>query len=1441
MDPQQKFLLLKKKLDSLNYCYPFTIESAAMVERLLNENLKISEMYQNVKKQNNEALKNIAKAEQSLEPLKKENAKLIKENNDLHYAMIKVKEDAELANNRWKTTYNSLEGEKNDLKFLVDQKEARIRKVEDENLALKTKLDTFMSKVYIPSTQGGLENLPPSYINANISAPTNISLSKKGNQFDLNKPLNEFNEYQNNREEEMRNWADQIRTQDVRIEELQRELRGQEEKNVLLNEKIKHMQIQIQNRESEITRLQSKIDIGSLNVDKLSKDYQIEQQVEKVERLNHQIDFLTKENHQMDTELKNLKSDLKRIQMIKEENRNLSDKVYDLNQSLESARRIIESHDAKRKQIEDLYKNQLQKLEEKLKNNDASKEEFDNQYKDLEDEIKRLQQENEQLKQEASRADQVVNAYQSDKRVFSQAVESVRAEKEQALSKMEKYVKELEEKQVQLQDYEDEKAILHSKISQLQREIDLTNANQDRLSSENRLLNDEILRLKANIRSLEQDNLDLNDKYKDAKLEGERILKQKDFLQDQIERAKTDTYKFKSDVDTQSIARERLEKLYENLQKENSILKKDIGNLEQMNQQSKSLILEAEEKQREQFTQIRILQDQVKELERQNKLSNDVIDQKSKEIRQIESARAETERENLQLTAIKRKYDDIVDKQKRQLEQITDLEDKRLKVIREADQLKFDIMDKEESIKKLQDQLRIERDERVRLAQELQSISQETDSINQTIQKSKEKETEYSYIALELEKTRERERKQIIEIEALQTEVRKMEQLISQGTRQVENLNNQKEEYLKEIKELRKEMLNTKSDKENGFTKSIQLQEKINTQELLVQDLKDSLSKEERKVKNLENEIKILTNENTEQRQRIYEIETNNKQLKTIAEGLERAKEELLERLQNRNSERVEEEGEKIKLQKEIQSLGKQLNEVNQELKQAQDSIVTIDQERDEIQEQLDKKILENEKIKQVLEQYENDLEKLRDKRNELSSKSDQSVQRVIQLEATIKDQNKKIQQLLLEVDNCKYTLTVKDKELQDLANDLNVVTRENQNLTGELVKIAGERDDIRHQLNNVMIEEKKQKQGLRAVEMEKSDLLTQYKQVCIDNERLERQSQDLIIENQNLFRKAQDLEKELALLQGHLGHHEGKQGQMINDLKNMERQITFLNQKLEQADQHIRDIIQEKENIHRQYDSMMRVSQGLEGNRDEMQRQLMTLENEKIQLVENLNMLKRECEAKASELDYHRNRVSQLEEILLRERQAQHRQSLEVQSIIQERDQISRQLDEMKQQNLNLQGYLQDNERNNSLYNSAQKDQKIVPVLEKKIDDKNQLIKTLESEQIQLRQENSKLKLNMVLYQKEKEDLEKRLYNLKDSQMSDTIKSSYEKNPRQQDNDQQNQQGWERIQAERREFQKSLNEASMRSYALNQNVKNLKKEYDQVLPPSSTKSKNNN
>ena len=58
-----------------------------------------------------------------LDPMKYKNKKLTKENNELHYQLMKLKEDTSFKDIKWKTVFKSLEDEKRDLKFLLSQKE----------------------------------------------------------------------------------------------------------------------------------------------------------------------------------------------------------------------------------------------------------------------------------------------------------------------------------------------------------------------------------------------------------------------------------------------------------------------------------------------------------------------------------------------------------------------------------------------------------------------------------------------------------------------------------------------------------------------------------------------------------------------------------------------------------------------------------------------------------------------------------------------------------------------------------------------------------------------------------------------------------------------------------------------------------------------------------------------------------------------------------------------------------------------------------------------------------------------------------------------------------------------------------------------------------------------------------------------------------------------
>mgnify|MGYP006976790068 CR=1 FL=1 len=129
---EKKFNTLKKRLEALHYCQPITIESASLVEKLLNDLIKTTEGFQNLKKMNEELKSAQFKGDQITEPLKRENARLLKENNELHYEVMKIKEEAEFKDSKIQSALKTIDGERNELKFLIQQKESAMKKLEED-------------------------------------------------------------------------------------------------------------------------------------------------------------------------------------------------------------------------------------------------------------------------------------------------------------------------------------------------------------------------------------------------------------------------------------------------------------------------------------------------------------------------------------------------------------------------------------------------------------------------------------------------------------------------------------------------------------------------------------------------------------------------------------------------------------------------------------------------------------------------------------------------------------------------------------------------------------------------------------------------------------------------------------------------------------------------------------------------------------------------------------------------------------------------------------------------------------------------------------------------------------------------------------------------------------------------------------------------------------
>lgn len=145
------YVALRNKLNSLHYCQPLSQDSCALAERLLGDLLATTEMYQRTKLRAEKAESQITHEQIALMPLKKDNARVVRENNALHKEIIQVKENLSQNDNNWQRQYKQLESEYNDIKQAFLQKNYRIKELEKRNLRLEERLEKVMSKAYKPN------------------------------------------------------------------------------------------------------------------------------------------------------------------------------------------------------------------------------------------------------------------------------------------------------------------------------------------------------------------------------------------------------------------------------------------------------------------------------------------------------------------------------------------------------------------------------------------------------------------------------------------------------------------------------------------------------------------------------------------------------------------------------------------------------------------------------------------------------------------------------------------------------------------------------------------------------------------------------------------------------------------------------------------------------------------------------------------------------------------------------------------------------------------------------------------------------------------------------------------------------------------------------------------------------------------------------------------
>ena len=143
---EQKYHGLKSQLQALNYLQPLGIESAPLVEKLLEDLVMTTESYRNLERRANKEAQSLNILQGQVLPLKNENSRLIRENNKLHQELIHQAELFEKQELKWQKDNNKSSNDAKNAKFLRSTDRERIKQQENEIKDLRQRVQQLLDR-----------------------------------------------------------------------------------------------------------------------------------------------------------------------------------------------------------------------------------------------------------------------------------------------------------------------------------------------------------------------------------------------------------------------------------------------------------------------------------------------------------------------------------------------------------------------------------------------------------------------------------------------------------------------------------------------------------------------------------------------------------------------------------------------------------------------------------------------------------------------------------------------------------------------------------------------------------------------------------------------------------------------------------------------------------------------------------------------------------------------------------------------------------------------------------------------------------------------------------------------------------------------------------------------------------------------------------------------
>ncbi|XP_019624383.1 PREDICTED: centrosomal protein of 135 kDa-like [Branchiostoma belcheri] len=453
---EKKFSNLRRRLDQLGYRQPLGVESLPLVEKLFADLVHTTESLKNLKLQSSKVSQQPRETEDdTAEPYRTENARLVSENTQVHLELINIKEGAEKQAKDLKATIRKLEHENADLRFLNTQYIHKVRAVERDKKSMKDKIQQLQEKNLqaVVQTPGGKKR--------------NIPFHRQRMEIDSLVPPADPPSPPPSPLVEDPYIADLLEVADNRIETLTKDSQRLHEDKESLDRRIKTLTRQVEVRDKEIERLGYLLE-GGRPQDVVSMEGKLRANEKLISHLNVQVDYLQQANHDLERRLQDVLEDRRSAAREQLELTSRNEKLMSELQDIDRLAGELQKH---KEQAITTADNEVRNIEIELRRSQRQLETAETEVATLREERKSLLSENDRLGSdlstkmaESQRLHDLMDKVQEDKRHLSDRVNkltkkekdlvlelerlrdmSVRHKRDKSPSRLDNFIKSLEE------------------------------------------------------------------------------------------------------------------------------------------------------------------------------------------------------------------------------------------------------------------------------------------------------------------------------------------------------------------------------------------------------------------------------------------------------------------------------------------------------------------------------------------------------------------------------------------------------------------------------------------------------------------------------------------------------------------------------------------------------------------------------------------------------------------------------------------------------------------------------------------------------------------------------------------------------------------------------------------------------------------------------------